>query len=236
VNLGSWLYDHAAKLIAGAVLAAALAFGAGAWNSEHRLVWFKAAELCVWGAGLFSVLLIRRQLWIQEQQAANTLDQLVKDHQWRSYQSFHQHFSHIPNEAVRQKLLQHMKNKGIMGCFKDRGHQIDSETFESIKEDEECMDVIRSALDCFEEFAGAVNAGLVDDSYAFSLQGSRTVRYRTAFDPVIRHMQQGSPTAYVELCKLAYRWSTAMNVDEIRSVEGMGIGSPKGAATLNGPS
>lgn len=235
IGISGWLYQHAAKVIGLAVGVAVAMFGVGVAFPPARQIAFKGAELCVWSAGLFSVLLIRRQLWIQEQQATQTLEQLKIDHQWKTYESYHRHFANVPDRPTRDKLIDRLKQLGLIPCFKHRGSPIDDDQVRLICECPEVFDDIKASLDCFEAFCGAINAKLVDEDYAFSLQATRVVRHHTVFAPLIAELHKGSPSAYVELTKVATRWSIRQRATEGRMVEGMGIGGNHGAATLNGP-
>jgi hypothetical protein len=82
--------------------------------------------------------------------------------------------------------------------------------------------VIREYLNDFEEFASAINCGLVDESYAFQLEGARSLNAYYGFKVVITHWLDedrriaekrghNSPITtnyYGELRSVADRWRT----------------------------
>lgn len=234
-TIADWLHRHAAKFIGLAVALAFAAFAIGAWDKAIRDVAFKGAELCVWGAGLFSVLLIRRQLWHQEKQAERTMKQLVADHEWRTYAFYHQHFNELPTESCKKEVYALAERHGFLANFRDRGTALSRETAEALLHDKEQMDPLRYYLDSFESFCGSINAKLLDEDYAYALQGTRVVRNHAVFFPLIERWQAGAPTAYVELCKVAVRWSIRMRIAEAGSVSEVGIGAPNGASGISGP-
>ncbi|QBL43472.1 DUF4760 domain-containing protein [Stenotrophomonas maltophilia] len=228
------IYKYAARYIGLLAVLAFVSFGLGVWLTAYQTQFFKGAELLMYTAGLFSILLVRRQLWAQEQQNGRSLQQLIDDHKWKTHCSYHQHFPSVPPESVRLDAYKVAEEIGFLSAFNDRGTSISEAVKQKILEKPDAWKVFRSYLDYFEEFCGAINAGLVDEGYAFSLQGTRVVRNFTVFEPLIKHYQSGAPTAYVELTKVAVRWKVQMNVVEMQNVSAMGIGN-NGTTKLNGP-
>lgn len=232
--MGAFVYRFAAWIIAAVMLLCVIAYCIGVHYSSVQAEAFKAAELLVWGAGLFSVLLIRKQLWEQEQQAGDTFRQLVEDHKWRTYAFYHEHFKSVPDEPTRGTVYKIAEDLNFVDHFNDRGRPVPTTALSAINADPEKWKFVRSYLDAFEEFCGAVNAKLVDEDYAYSLQATRVIRNYTVFQQLILQYQQGAPTAYVELSKVAIRWGMRMNVNEASAVASIGIGG-NGASPLNGP-
>lgn len=242
-KLGEFLYRHASKLIAIAVILAFVSFGLGSYLTKHQAALFKGAELFVWAAGLLSVLLVRRQLHAQEvileahrQQQEESYEQLQRDHDWRCYAFYHQHFSDLPAADLRKGVydLAHSPDTQFIECFADRGRPMPAEVLTKVMGSASEWDYIRPYLDGFETFCGAINAKLVDDDYAFSLQATRVIRNYTVFEPLIQEYRRASPSAYCEFYKVAYRWKIRLLPAEGREVEGLGVDG-NGAKPIAGP-
>lgn len=228
------VYRYAARYIGLLAALSFVSFAIGVWQCHWQTQLFKCAELLMYSAGLFSILLVRRQLWTQEKQNGRSLQQLIDDHKWKTHCSYHQHFPSVPPEDVRAKAYSMAEEMGFLGAFDGRGISISEDVKRAILDSPEAWKVFRSYLDYFEEFCGAINAGLVDEGYASSLQGTRVVRNFTVFERLIKHYQDEAATAYVELTKVAVRWRLQMNVTEAGNVPAVGIGS-NGTVKLNGP-
>lgn len=222
----------ATRWIAPWFILAALCFAAGAWTkgSEHDYyeVLSKAAELLVLGAGLFSVLLVRDQLRAQEQQLKENHQQLMEDHKWKTIVSYHQLFAHgIPVEPLRKGVYDMATDMKFIGCFDDLGKPMPEDIFQECLKDSNMIQHIRPYLDAFEEFSGAVNAGIVNESYAMSLQYTRVVRNFTVFERLIRHFQQCNGRAYKEFEKLSTKWSLMRRAEEASHLQNFGVGADK---------
>lgn len=240
--MGEFLYRHAAKCIAGAVCLAFAFFALGAWKPDYQTVAFKGSELLVWAAGLFSVLLIRKQLYTQElqqkdyeDQRRQLLEQQAEDHRWRTYSFYHQHFADIPPESCREKVYEIAQDLHFINCFNDRGQAMPAAALSTILGDKDLWEKVRPYLDHFEIFCGAINAELVNEDYAYSLQATRIVRNYTVFQPFIEHHQRTAATAYLELSKVAERWMKRMARTDREVQSRLGIGSMNGAAAIRGP-
>lgn len=240
---GDYLYARASKLIAAAAVFAFIAFGAGVYFKDYQIALFKGAELFVWAAGLMSVLLVRRQLHAQEvildahrQQQEESFEQLQRDHSWRCYAFYHQHFSDIPSAALRKGVyeLADAADTRFIDCFLERGRPMPSAVLDKIRGTPSEWDFIRPYLDGFETFCGAINAKLVDEDYAFSLQATRVIRNYTVFEPLIDEYKRATPSAYCEFYKVAYRWKLRLLPAEGRDIEGLGVDG-NGAKPIIGP-
>ncbi|GEM_PF-3883998 len=229
------IYRYAARYIAALAFLSFLSFGGGIWLTSYQAQFFKGAELLMYSAGLFSILLVRRQLWAQEQQNGRSLQQMIDDHKWKTYCSYHQHFLSVPPEEIRSKAYAKAEEMGFLGNFDGRGTPFSEEVKQRILGETEAWKIFRSYLDYFEEFCAAINAGLVDNGYAFSIQGTRVVRNFTVFERLIRHYQDETPTAYVEMAKVALPWKLQQSVNEAGNVPQIGIGN-NGTSKLTGPS
>lgn len=196
----------------------------------------KAAELLVLGAGLFSVLLVRDQLRAQEQQLRENHQQLVDDHKWKTIISYHQLFSKsIPPEELREKVYKLATEEGFIHCFDDLGTSLPEPIYQKcVVQSSPWIQIIRPYLDAFEEFSGAVNAGIVNESYAMSLQFTRVVRNFTVFERLIRHFQECNGRAYVEFEKLCARWSIQRQIEESSRLATKGVGAEP-SSKIRGP-
>lgn len=243
-NLGNLLYRHAAKLIA---LSVVFAFAFYLWGalgpSSQQTTLFKGAELFVWAAGLLSVLLVRKQLHAQERQLEahriqqdDAFAQLQADHEWKCYAFYHQHFSDVPSEGIRVALYQLAgdPDHGFIGCFDGRGVPLPDSVVQHLIGSESERNLIRPYLDCFEIFCGAINAKLVHEDYAFTLQATRIIRNFAVFSPLIDHYKVTVPTAYCEFIRVASRWRIKLAIAEAGNVEGLGLNGD-GARPVQGP-
>lgn len=240
--MGEFMYRHAARFIAGAVVAAFACYAVGVWKADYQAAAFKGSELLVWGAGLFSVLLIRRQLHAQEVQQRDNehqriqlLKQQAEDHRWRTYAFYHEHFSDVPPDSCLQAVYQIAQDHGFIGCFQNRGQPLPANVLQRIVDEKDLWEKVRPYLDHFEVFCGAINANLVNEEYAYSLQATRVVRNYTVFRSFIEHDQRGAPSAYVELVKVARRWRDRMDQTDRDNQSRLGIGGLNGARAIQGP-
>lgn len=241
---GDFLYRYAARLIVAAVFFAFVSFSIGAFYLKgDQASFFKAAELFVWAAGLISILLVRKQLRAQEvileahrHQQEQAFEQMLEDHKWKCYAFYHQHFPEVPSEDLRKKVYQIAASgtSPFVECFDGRGSSIPDASLNAIRGTAAEWESIRPYLDCFEVFCGAINARLVDEDYAFSLQATRVVRNYAVFEPLINLYKKGSPTAYCEFHKVAYRWRLRLLPNESYIVEGLGIDG-KVASPISAP-
>jgi hypothetical protein len=211
---------------------AALLFVAGVLlrskNHQFYEIASKAAELIVLAAGLFSVLLVREQLIAQEEQLNENHQQMVADHKWKTYISYHQLFGGgVPPESVHKPMYALATEHNFIQNFDEMGQEMPEAALRGCIDDIGMRQVIRPYLDEFETFSAAVNAGIVDEEYARTLEGSRVIRNFTVFRALIKHLQRGHPMAYVELEKLANKWAErkAREEDDKRSHSGAGSGT-----------
>ena len=243
-RVGDVLYSYAARFIVAAVFLAFLSFVVGGFVlHKYQVALFKAAELFVWAAGLISILLVRKQLRAQEvileahrQQQEQAFEQLLADHKWKCYAFYHQHFSEVPSEDLRRQVynLAQTGQHPFVDCFNGRGRTMPYASLQEIRGNKSEWEFIRPYLDCFEVFCGAINAKLVDEDYAFSLQATREVRNYAVFESLIDIYKTDSPTAYCEFYKVAYRWRQRLQPSTGPVAEGLGIDG-KIAAPISAP-
>lgn len=194
----------------------------------------KSSEFAVLAAGLFSVLLVRDQLVAQEEQLQENHQQMVDDHQWKTIVSYHELFGQgIPNEDTRKAMYDLAVANDFIDCFDDLGKPMPANALQACINTSEMRQITRPYLDDFEKFCGAVNAGIVNEDYARSLQGTRVVRNFTVFKELIRHFQIANSRAYVELEKLAMKWDEQRKNEEKSARDHTGIGPGTGTRIRN---
>lgn len=176
-------------------------------------IYIKGAELTILSAGLASLSLLRRQVEGQREQLRKQQVQMEHDHQWRTYRSYHELFPSIPEQEHLDKMYDLAKELSFDHHFNDMGREIPKEAIEKILGSCDLLRIVRTYLDGFEVFCGAVSAGIVDDQYAYLLQGGRVIRNYTVFEPLIKRFQLANPTAYQQLEKLAGPWGVRRGRD-----------------------
>jgi hypothetical protein len=221
-------YGLAAALFVGGVIAKHLGYN---YYEETT----KAAEMLVLGSGLFSVFLVRNQLIAQEKQLQANFQQQMDDHRWKTFVSYHELFADgIPCESMREKMYGFAKSHGFIEAFDDMGTCMPEKALQQCIADSDSRQIVRPYLDEFEKFCGAINSQIVNEEYARSLQGTRVIRNYAVFEPLIKHFQKGNPMAYVELEKVAMKWSMQRRVEEQAARQGMGVGTGTNTV-INGP-
>lgn len=237
-NTVEFIHRHAVLTVFVVYCAAAALFTYGVLTSpaSTHFDWAsKAAELLLLGAGLYSLLLIRNQMIAQERQLAANHAQLVDDHRWRTHITYHEHFAKVPADDIGAKMYELASvDLDCIDHFDDLGKPVSDVVCQRIVTDPKCWGIVRPYLDYFEGFCGAVNAGIVDEDYAFSLQATRIIRNFTVFEQLIKHYQKCNGTAYIELQKVATRWSIRASVARAARQEAIGIGAGS-TAKLQGP-
>lgn len=144
--------------------------------------------------GLFSIVLAALQVRVNAS--------------WNKVLSYHNHFGELITPDVLQKLEEVARAKEFEANLK-AGTAICENTAKAIFEHGHSDRVVSCYLDEFEEFACAVNAGVVDDEYAYQLEGTRVARVWTVFRNYVQHCRSApasSPTVYKQLQALAHRW------------------------------
>lgn len=195
----------------------------------------KTAELIVLAAGLFSVLLVREQLIAQEKQMNENHSQLLADHKWKTFVSYHQLFhGGIPCEEKRIKMYTFATDNKFIKCFDDLGTPMPTEALDKCINETAAWDVVRPYLDEFERFCAAVNAGIIDESYALSVEGTRVIRNFTVFEHLIKHLQHPNGRAYVEIEKIAQKWAMMRRLENEEWKQQIGVGTGTGTR-IDGP-
>ncbi|HUD43536.1 MAG TPA: hypothetical protein VMR06_16210 [Dokdonella sp.] len=194
----------------------------------------RISELLLFGAGLYSVALlrgqlraVRGQLVAQLQQMERHEQQLEDENRLRSYQMYHQLFARIPEPGeLTQRMYDIAKKHGFLKGLEGFGTPIGADVSRAIQGDTDDFLSVRAFLDEFEKFCGAVQAKLVDPEYAFSMQSGRVIRYFTVFSPIIKDLQSENDMAYAELQKTAEAWRQRRRTEDEAKRLNRGIGGP----------
>ena len=209
-----------AALVVGVV--AVIAFAIGVFASRHTLdpfdVGVKTSELLVWIAGLWSIVVLRGQLQAQRQ---TSLDEF----HWKTLIAYHQLFEYVPDKPTGDKMYSLAKTMEFAKVFRGIGESLPEKAVAEILEDSEKLSTVRSYLDGFERFCAAVECGLVNSDYAYSIQGGRVIRNYIVFEGMIRKFQNDNKLAYIELQKIALRWQAKRKADDEGHMNHVGVGA-----------
>lgn len=154
--------------------------------------------------GLFSVLMAALQVRVNAT--------------WNKVLSYHTFFGDLITPEILTSLMTTADKCG----FKDRLKNY--ETLEdahvaAILSDAEHDAVVSCYLNEFEEFCTAVNAGVVDDEYAYKLEGARLIRVNTCFAKYIEKCRTegiSSRRLYVQLEHRARLWNGRKQDEDVR--------------------
>lgn len=199
-----WLFaiQHLAYLLALPVVAVLAGSAYGVWAAGFTYAaWAPFAELVVLSVGLFSLILVHRQLRAQTSESR-------KEFKWRKIQAFFEYFPVLPSEKVSREFWDLAAALEIGDCCKGFGTPISKDAVRQICADFNCSRIVKEYLDAFESFAGAVNCGLIDPEFAACMERGRVLRAYNAFRPFVEELQLNNPRAYVELELLAGRWES----------------------------
>jgi len=186
----------------------------------------KAAELIILSGGFISILLVRNQLSAQERQLRENRAQMISDHRWKTFISYHQLFpDSFPPAPLRASMYTFAKDHGFRDHFDAYGKAMPEDALKKCINDSEMWEIFRPYLDCFERFCGAVNAGMIDEAYAMTLERTRVIRNFTVFEELIKHLQKDHPNAYVELTKLASKWAMQLRLEIFEAQSQLGAGA-----------
>lgn len=142
--------------------------------------------------GLGSIVL----LWLQSRNEAR----------WRRLLYYHQFFADWPADVCRAKMLSVMKELKLDNHLTGAGKPLEEAAIASIIANTEHRQGVVRYLDGFEQFSGAINAGIVAKDYAYKLDATRLLRIHTIFSPLVVEIQRTSPKAYVQFQHLANQW------------------------------
>lgn len=151
--------------------------------------------------GLLSLILIAKQIRATAAQAANAaaISQSL---------AYHQFFGDLVTVEVHEKIRKAAAECGFADARK-KGEPMSPAAVACIKENETHDAVVACYLDEFEEFCGAIHAGLLDADYAYGLEATRVIRTWKVFEPyvVACRGETGDHRTYLELETVAATWT-----------------------------
>lgn len=179
--------------------------------------WQGFAELCLLSIGLVSLRLVHRQISAQTAQTKKDLD-------WKQINSFFEFFHSVPDNEVNGKLHKLAQDHSIADAFSEKPRPLTGQELAGLLAKEEDVVTVRTYLDAWESFAGAVRCGLVGEDFAYRMECGRVMRTFTIFEPYIQHVQERvNPRAYIELTLLAEAWSDKREEDVKQQRAGNGV-------------
>jgi len=150
--------------------------------------------------GLLSLVLIARQIRATATQTASSaaISRAL---------TYHQFFGDLITAEIRQKMEAAATSCGFKDARKS-GEPMTQQAVKCIKEDPGHDGVVASYLDEFEEFCGAIHAGLLDEDYAYGLEATRVIRTWKVFSPYVQatRLETSDHRTYIELERIADAW------------------------------
>lgn len=179
------------------------------WGLDHRNfeTTSRVIELGIMAAGLISLGFISLQVRLSADQAKLTADQIHQTAVWNKLLSYHQFFGELLSEPLLVRFTAVSKACGLEESMRSI-KEMSQASLEKIWADPNHVHVVASYLDEFEEFCGAVHAGVTDKEYAYTLECTRVVRAWTVFEPFIlaARGKDKFTRCYVELERLGSEW------------------------------
>jgi hypothetical protein len=163
-------------------------------SGAHFDAALKVIEVAVFGCGLFSIILLAEQIRVTEHRAKRV--------------AYHTYFATLPKQVNRLAFEGLIQAQAFDAQF-EQGKPLGDAAVKSISSDLTRARSLRGYLDDFEEFCAAVNCGVLDEPYAFGLEGSRVVRTYEVFMPFIVKCRETNPllpTAYRHIETLGEKW------------------------------
>ena len=175
------LRPHTIELIA--LVAAVLVLAAGSLTLYYmphaeftREKILGVLNVAITGLGVASLLFVWAQL-----RHTSTQDKLV---------SYHAYFQDLPRAAKVNALYASMGKLGIERPIWQRPlsqQQRDKIISDATADPDRAETAVREYLNDFEEFAAAVNVGLIDDDYAYHIESARILNAYYGFEKLIEH-------------------------------------------------
>lgn len=151
--------------------------------------------------GLFSIVLTALQVRVNAT--------------WNKVLSYHNHFGSLITPEVIEKVKKVAIDRGFTDHLTE-GTTIPETIAAAILENADSESLIGCYLDEFEEFCGAINAGVVDNDYAYGLEGTRILRVWNIYKLFIKKCRESdgsSPYVYKQLEVVAHRWADRRQYD-----------------------
>lgn len=160
--------------------------------------------------GLLSLVLIARQIRTTASQAAHSAA-------INSALTYHQYFGDLITVQVRRQLG-HVANTCGFSNARKLGNPMDQDAVKCIKRSPNHDSVVAQYLDEFEEFCGAIHAKLLNEDYAYGLEGTRVIRAWDVFSPYILETRTETQDfrTYVELERIARSWTERRKAEDAK--------------------
>lgn len=170
----------------------------------------KVVEMTALTIGLLSLVLIARQTRTTAK--------------WNKLLSYHQFFGEITTRETVRALHVAAEKCNFKESMKS-GQAIDVSAVDSLCNDDDSTTSVCFYLDEFEEFCGAVAAGVVDSGYAYTLEATRVIRVWAVFEPYVarRRSEVKYSRCYLELQRLASTWKAQRELEEKRNHDESGV-------------
>lgn len=171
-------WKHFYLIFASICACAILAIGAIAYRDLGATPTFEQKAAIVnnvlVAAGLLSIVLL---IWQQRSTSS-----------WNRVLSYHQYFGELPSLAKvddLRKCLRRLKIDAPEGGVVLSATQAQEIWNDDVDDEKSAKHIVREYLNDFEEFCGAIRAGVVNESYARELEGNRTINAYFAFEEFI---------------------------------------------------
>ncbi len=151
-------------------------------------------EVTLLAVGLYSLALVSEQ----SRQTAK----------WNKLLSYHQFFGELISLELVKTMLAVAGRCGFHDAM-DRVEPMTEASRAAVEADGEALKTVSAYLDEFEEFCGAVQAGVTDREYAYTLEATRVIRTWVVFGPFIRSQRarHSLSRCYLELERLGIEWA-----------------------------
>jgi hypothetical protein len=192
-------------VLAGVAIFAITIYAATHCTDGHFEQVSRVVEIGVYALGLLSLVFLYKQ-------SSDTA-------RWNKSVTYHSLFQNLVTDEMVEKIWgaaarQHFEEQfRTMQPLTTTSVDLLSGTNEQAAQDGR---IVKSYLDTFETLCGAVNCGLVNKEYAYSLEATRVIRVYLVFHPLINRMRASDryTRCYLELERLGDEWKRRRD-DEI---------------------
>ncbi len=171
------------------------------------------AQVAITALGLGSVVL----LW----------KQLRDTSRWNKLLTYNNFFMSFPEYEASVALREVLKGHNQDHILRDKEAVLPPEVARKLYEGNDpegsklCMD---RYLDSFEMFCAAVHCGLIEEDYAYKLEGGRVIRNFRRFERYIGLAQESNKRAFAQLKLCANRWIVRRKAEDEKAASGDVIG------------
>jgi len=157
--------------------------------------------------GLYSLYFVAEQARQTAAQVRLSADQVRQTAKWNKLLSYHQFFGELITTDMVKEMLSVAEKcdfkaamNGVTPMSDDSRRKLEGEPID--------VKTVLAYLDEFEEFCGAVQAGVTDHEYAYTLEATRVIRTWIVFGPFIQVQRASHPFSrcYLELERLGSAW------------------------------